>query len=216
MPSTFVHGILPSSCSFVAKKSLPTLDRAQMLKLLFIAFILGNACDIDIIPAMLLPDRWTDIHRYWGHNIFCISLYILAGRWALTRFVHPSFKEKVGWLLTVSLVLSHVFLDAAGDFNFGSDERIGVPLFWPISDWEFLLPFALFKSYQLSEASTNPLVSHILSVDFWTRAVFTEIGSSVMLLLIWSGLYGAYRRWIASKPSQAAMPTETASEIDSP
>lgn len=203
MPSTLVHASLPTLCLWVSRKSFPHLSVTQLFKLLFIACILGNACDLDIIPAMLFPSHWGDIHREWGHNLFSITLWICLGRWAFTRFVSKDFEGRRGWLLAMALVSSHVFLDAAGDYSPESMSRCGVPLLWPLSKWEFLLPYPLFSSYRLGHAD-HPLAAHIVSLDFWTRAIFSEVLTTLILLGLWTLLYKLKHRGKDALSSDAA------------
>jgi len=159
------------------------LTRKQLLRLAFIAFILGNSPDLDIIPAMLNPEHWKEIHREWGHNMFSLAVWITLGTFALRRFVSPLFNGALGWFVSAPLVLSHVLFDAMGDFAHDG-ARIGVPLLWPLSDWEFNLPFSLFRCYEV-QSGMNPLLAHITSESFWKSAVFSEIAGSLLLFGIW-------------------------------
>jgi LexA-binding, inner membrane-associated putative hydrolase len=183
-----------------------------MGRLAFVAFVLGNSPDLDIIPGTLFPEYWRVFHRYYGHNAFSLILWIILGAWALELWVSKDFKGWYGRMLAALLVVSHVLFDAMGDFH-RSGLRMGVPLLWPFSDWEFNLPIRLFKEYSL-KTGVNPLAGHILSTSFWTEAVFAEVFYGAMIVVVWIMGYRAFTvvRKVFSRP----LPIQKIEEIDLP
>jgi membrane-bound metal-dependent hydrolase YbcI (DUF457 family) len=186
MPSTFVHGLLPPSCLFMTRSWLPKLTRSQMFRLAVLAFVLANAPDIDLIPASLMPQYWKLIHREWGHNIFCLTAYIIFGANALMLWVSPLLNGRKAWMISSALVLSHILLDSMGQpDNLGV--RPGIPLFWPLSEREFALPIRLFRNYNLDK-HLNPILAHLTSQEFWTQVVVHEFLCIAVLLVMWFGI----------------------------
>jgi hypothetical protein len=191
MPSTFTHGLLPPACVLASKPGVPPLSRMEWFKLLFASAVLGNSCDLDLVPAFLFPSRWLEIHRYWGHNIFMISIWITLGAYCLGRFVSPKLKGATAWIYASVLVFSHVIFDAMGDYT-GRGYRIGVPLLYPFSKWEFLLPFPIFKGVKLSP-HVHPAIGHITSRSFWTDGVFRELYGSLAILAVYCVVFYGWR-----------------------
>jgi membrane-bound metal-dependent hydrolase YbcI (DUF457 family) len=190
MPSTFTHGFLPAACVFSSKAKLPKLTTRETLKLLFASAVLGNACDSDLVPAFMTPAHWLEIHRYWGHNIFSITLWIVLGAWAIGKYVSPQLKGKLSWILASCLVWSHVLFDSMGDYS-GKAERVGVPLLWPFSNWEFYTPFPVFKSIRI-DPKIHPALAHATSNSFWHDAVYRELTASVIMLGLWVIFFWGY------------------------
>jgi membrane-bound metal-dependent hydrolase YbcI (DUF457 family) len=197
MPSTFVHGLLPPACVYLSKQALPRFTLMEWAKLLFIALILANSPDLDIIPASL-SSHWKQIHRNWGHNIFAVIVWISLGRWALKKFLPGKLTSKTAWTLSTLLVLSHLVLDAMHDVN-PEGIRRGVPLFWPITSTEFYLPFKWFKILKL-DPGLHFLVAHVTSREFWHGAIFVELGHAALLAVIW-GLGFRLAFWIFRRTS---------------
>jgi membrane-bound metal-dependent hydrolase YbcI (DUF457 family) len=183
MPSTFVHGLLPPSCLVVVKSKLPKMEKAQKYRLLLIAFFLGNAPDLDLIPASFDPTHWRLIHRAWGHNMFSLMCWITLGVFLITRFVSKDFKGKRAWLISTGLVLSHVVLDCMGQMD-KAGHKPGIPLFFPLTRYEVTLPLNFFKSYSL-DPKLNPIIAHAVSKTFWTDSVISEVATMVFLFLFW-------------------------------
>ena len=63
------------------------------------------------------------------------------------------------------LVGSHILLDASGDYQKNA-LRVGVPVFWPVSNYEFKLPFSLFINYKLNQEAGHPILGHLFSIEF--------------------------------------------------
>jgi hypothetical protein len=190
MPSTFVHGLLPASCVYTYHRRFPTLTRRQRAILVFLAAVIGNLPDLDILPTLFFPEHWQEIHRWWGHNLFSITLWIIMGAYSLNYLVSPHFKGWRGYLLSALLVFSHVCFDAMADFN-PEGIRPGVPLLWPLSNWQFHLPFRLFKP-AITDPHLNPLFAYATSRNYWTEAIYSEIFSTLLLLGIWFAFVSLY------------------------
>lgn len=183
MPSSFVHAFLPASCTIYSRKKLPPLSKFEILKLAFAAMVLGNACDLDLIPAFLMPSIWMEIHRNYGHNLIAISIWITLGTLAIPKFVSLRIPRRSAFIMAALLVFSHVLFDAMGDYS-GKGYRYGVPLLFPFSNWELTLPFTFFRSVKL-HAGEHPLVGHVTSSVFWSDVIFTEFFSSLKLFVGW-------------------------------
>jgi membrane-bound metal-dependent hydrolase YbcI (DUF457 family) len=179
MPSTFVHGLLPTSCAWFSKPDMGPLSAKEKLRL-FMAFgFLANCPDLDFIPATLFAGQFSEIHRQWGHNLFVLTAWVIFGAYLL-RFVGKSrISRRACWVLSIALVGSHVFLD-----GMQANEESGVPLLWPISPWRFRLPFHVFHSIQIAKGQ-NVIYAYLTSWDFWGNIFFTEIFQTLLLLLVW-------------------------------
>lgn len=195
MPSTIAHVLFPTSSAIASRSGLPQLTRGQWLRFLLLAAFLGNAPDLDLIPASLYPDAWYTIHRWWGHNIFSVFFLIMFGQRLLRRFVSSEISFGKAYAISGLLVVSHLFLDSMGHrTNFG--EYPSIPLFFPVSDWTFSLPFHLFPVIELHH-SHHPMLAHVLAKDFWVHVIFHEIFFSLVLTGIYATLFWVVRRAIA-------------------
>lgn len=151
--------------------------------LLILTVFLGNAPDLEIIPAVFNPEHWRQIHRAWGHNIFSLSLWVSIGAYFFQKLGKGRFTARQAWTFSILLVASHIFLDAMGDKD-SEGVRLGVPLLWPFTRKAFSLPWCAFSSYHLDK-KLNPLLAHINSSDFWSKAVYQEIIVSISLFTAW-------------------------------
>lgn len=184
MPSTFTHGIVPGTCLALTGKT-SKIPRGQLARLFLIGFFLGNGPDLDVIPGSIWANHFGDIHRNWGHNIFSILALTWFGTFLFNRFIDAEWRPKRVWLVSFLLLFSHVIFDSLGEAA-ADGIRHGVPLFWPLSDWQLLSPFTVFFSYSVQK-DLNPLLGHLLSVQFWTRAVFSEIAFTATCITLWLG-----------------------------
>ena len=191
MPSTFVHGFLPSSCALASQPQLKNKTTRSYFVFFAICFILGNMPDLDILPATIDRANWENIHRYWGHNLFSITVWICIGAWALKKYVGGEYSGKKRWWLAGLLVGSHVLFDAMGEMT-PRGVRVGVPLLWPVSRWEFIFPLSVFKSYEVDH-QINPIAAHITSASFWHNAFMGEILYSSLFFGIWVAGFQIYR-----------------------
>lgn len=193
MPSTFTHGLVAGGCLTATSRNNQAIPKGQLLRLLAIGFILGNMPDLDVIPASILgAGTFPLIHRQWGHNGFALVLYIWLGTLAFKTFIAEAYRPKRVWLTAALLVLSHVLFDAMGEESIEGFRR-GIPLFWPLTEREFTLPFQVFKSYTVDP--TLPMLwAHIVCLEFWTRCVLTEIVFTSLFVPTWLGLYIVGRR----------------------
>lgn len=213
MPTTFVHGLLPTSCVGVSYRSLPPLTRGEWVRLFIACFILGNLPDIDLLPAIVQPRLWHSLHRYAGHNVFALTIWIALGYYLIRHWVSPSFEKRRAWILSACLVLSHVLLDAMCDGALeGRPRGSGVPLLWPFTQWQFVLPFHPFPGVAFSRG-THPFLELLFSPDYWKRVAFVELGYSVFFLALWSAFWGSLRlvRGRLPKKKVAVTATETSS-----
>jgi len=207
MPSTIAHVLFPTTSVMASKSGLPRLTKAQWFRFLFLAAFLGNAPDLDLIPASLWPGEWYTIHRYWGHNIFSVTILIMIGQRLLRRFVSRDFTYNQAYLVSGLLVVSHLFLDSMGHHtNYG--EYPSIPLFFPVSDWSFSLPFHLFPVIELHRSS-HPMLGHVLAKDFWVHVIFHEIFFSLVLTGIYATIFAACRftRKFVTKKGVVATPS---------
>lgn len=208
MPSPFTHGLLPMACALSsARASVGRLSPAQWRALAIVGFLLGNSPDIDLIPAALWPANYHMFHRYAGHNGFALTLWIYLGVKALRRWVGPEFSGKTGWIFSAALVLSHVLLDGSAEVVPGTGHRAGVPILWPLSNWEFLTPFELFGGYRLLPAS-HPLLAFLTTPAFWQNFLGREIVCTALIATLW---------FVATKllhRRQRAVPLKTEKSID--
>jgi len=184
MPSAFTHGLLPAACAFSSARNLFSLDRTQWKKFLFVCFVLGNSPDLDLIPGILFPGLYHDLHRNLGHNVFALSLWIWLGVKVLRSWVSPAFHGRRAWIFSVALVLSHVILDSCADFSPASHGQYGVPVLWPLSSWRFVLPLPLFGGYALTHAS-HPILSHLFSSGFWWTFLTREVTVTAAFSAAW-------------------------------
>jgi hypothetical protein len=190
MPTTFVHGLLPTSCVSVSYHALPKLTSREWGKLILTTFVLGNLPDLDLLPAFVHPPLWHHVHRYVGHNIFSLALGIFFGQWIIRHYVSMKFSRRQAWILAVSLVLSHVLLDAMCQ---GDDVPIsGVPLLWPFTRHLFAFPWGIFPAVKFDH-SMHPMAGLVVSRHYWGHAIFTEIGYSIFFLTLWSAFWGSAR-----------------------
>jgi len=184
MPSTFTHGVVPAACLVLSGKSKPKTPRAQWIRLAFVGFFLGNAPDLDVIPGTLWASHWADIHRNWGHNIFSILALTWFGTFLFKKLVQKEYRPKYLWLTSFVLIMTHVVFDSMGGIDPTTGLRAGVPILWPIADFQIIAPFEIFMSYTV-DSSLPPLIAHILSTEFWSRAVFTEVIFTATLIPSW-------------------------------
>lgn len=184
MPSPLTHGALPTLCLWTVTKSWPEFSKKEKIKLFVASVLLGNACDLDFVPAILLfPDRWNDIHRALGHNIFSVFFLSYCGAFLIRQFVSCKISKKVSLFISFFLVSSHVIFDASCDLDqFG--DRPFVPLFWPVSDWKLILPFRFFKCPHV-DFSELPILSHLSSPNL----ILTLIYEAYYSLLIFGTWY---------------------------
>lgn len=187
MPSTFTHGVVPASCLALTSKQNKKIPRWELAKLAAIGFILGNTPDLDIIPATIIGDQFHEIHRCWGHNMFSLTVYIIAGTFLFKKFIKEEYRPKRVLLTCFLLVVSHILFDSVGEQS-AEGFRRGIPLFWPLSNWELLLPFQIFRDYKV-DPNLPLLWAHMVSVQFWTRAVFAELMFTALFIPMWVGGY---------------------------
>ncbi len=188
MPSPLTHGLLPTACAFSTARGFLNLDSKNWKRFLFLCLVLGNIPDIDLIPACLFPEYYHAFHREVGHNIFALCLYIYFGAKAFRYWVSPTMSRPVASMFSAALVFSHVFLDACAEVSPGYQGKFGVPIFWPLSDWQMLMPFPLFGGYHTAHAS-HPLLKLLLSPEFWEGLVSREavvilVGSTLWYLAV--------------------------------
>ena len=186
MPSPLTHGLLPMACALSSARTLVKLTASQWRALALICFVLGNSPDIDLIPASLWPAHYHTIHRSLGHNAFALVLWITLGTQALRRWVGSEFRGKTGWIFSAALVLSHVLLDGSADTIPGTAIRVGVPLLWPFSNWQFLTPLEIFGGYRLVPAS-HPIVATLLTPGFWGTVLAREVVCTLFIGTLWFG-----------------------------
>jgi len=189
MPSTFVHGLLPGACLWLGKRGLPELKRTQCVIFCLWVFVLSSIPDSDFIPALFYPDHWMEFHRNWGHNLFSACLFVAIGQWVLRRWIVAEFSQKSAWTLTAILVGSHLLLDSMTYAMDGS--FLGVPLLYPIVDWNFYLPLPLFPSLHM-ETELHFVVAFVKSPDFWRRALFQEIFAGACLFGVYYVAWGGF------------------------
>lgn len=183
MPSTFTHGVVPSACLALTAKVQKPIPRRELLKLALIGFFLGNGPDLDVIPGTLWSTHWNDIHRNWGHNIFSITALILLGTWLFKKFVAAEYRPKRVLLVSTILVLSHIAFDSMSEAG-AHGIRTGVPVFWPLSDWQLIAPFYIFRNFE-TDIGYNPIMAHVMSSQFWSRAVFMEVFFTITFVPFW-------------------------------
>lgn len=191
MPSTFVHGILPASCAVMSHRKA-RLTRKEWFSFFILSSFLANCPDLDIVPVLFFPKYWDLFHRNVGHNFISLSLFITLGYYLFKKYFSKHFTKKQCIALAFSLVLSHIILDALGDYQKDS-HRVGVPVLWPLSDYQFKIPFALFMNYQLKTNTAHPLLGHLYSKDFWTSAFWNEIICSLGLFSLWISVQYFYK-----------------------
>ena len=180
MPSTFVHGLLPSACAFFCKPKMAPLSTRERFKL-FIGFaFIANCPDLDLIPATLSMGHFHSVHRNLGHNLFALGIWVILGAWLMRKWM----PKKQAWWFAGSLVASHVLLDAMQTMDPTNGVIPGVPLLWPLSDWQFRMPFHLFPCLHVNP-NENPIWVYATSWDFWRRLVFTEISHILILFAAW-------------------------------
>lgn len=189
MPSSIVHAFIPATCVLTSKSLFPKLSKKQSLKLFILSAFLGNFPDWDAIPAALSGDQWSQIHRNWGHNIFSIVMGICLGSYLLRRFVSHNFSKRGAFCLSLCLVLSHVLFDSIQGLN-ELGQKIGVPLFFPFSYWEFSLPFKVFKPVTISH-QTNFLSGYLTSMTFWKEIIYWEFLYIACFWLSWNIFFTA-------------------------
>jgi len=218
MPSTIAHALFPSVCTVASKKGFPPLSRAQWIRFVILAVFLGNSPDLDLIPASLWPHEWYSIHRFWGHNIFSVTLLIMAGQWLLRRFVSPAISRARAYFTCTLLVVSHLFLDAMGHrTSYGG--RPEIPLFFPKSDWAFSLPFELFPIIELKKTA-HPLAAHVFARDFWVHVIFHEVFFALLLAGIYFVVFSSCRavlKWYEKRgraPQEPLAATEASPSIN--
>lgn len=205
MPSTIAHALFPAASVIIAGSALPRLDKRGWAKLVCLAAFLGNSPDLDLIPASLFPMHWNYIHRNFGHNIFSITALTIFGTWLLRRFVSREIPKAQAAFMVLSLVCSHLVLDSLADFTL-EGERPAIPFLFPLSDWSFYLPWRLFPVPALAD-TPHPFLNHVFSVEFWTKVVFVEIGTSVALGVVWGGVFQLYFR-LAKRKRQPGVAAE--------
>lgn len=217
MPSTIAHALFPSTTVVITGKKFPPLNRLQWGKFILLSAFLGNSPDLDLIPSSLLPSQWENIHRFWGHNIFAVAALSGIGSWLIRRFISKSFSVRQSLIISSLLVMSHLLLDSMGDFA-PDGRRPSIPFFYPFSTWAFYLPWKLFPCSVL-KTGVHPFLAHLLSIDFWTKVVFVEVATSLLL----AGTIGSFflvtakmrkkigqLHWLSKLPesSQSALPHE--------
>lgn len=212
MPSTFTHGVVPASCIALTSATVKKIPRGQLLRLAAIGFFLGNSPDLDIIPGTIFASHFHEIHRNWGHNIFSMMVFTWIGTLLFKRFVDQAYRPKRIWLTSAILVLSHVLFDSLGQE--GSDGlRHGVPLLWPVHSYEMISPISIFMSYTV-HPDYPPLIAHIMSVSFWTRAVFVELLFTALFIPAWVFSYVFIRKLKGRGVEKAQELVESESELE--
>jgi membrane-bound metal-dependent hydrolase YbcI (DUF457 family) len=181
MPSPLTHCLLPAACAVSTARSLLSLEKKEWARFVLVCFFLANAPDLDLIPAILYPSRYYDIHREWGHNIFAVLLWTTIGARLLRGWVSPAFRDWKGWVFSAGLVFSHVLLDSCAVVV---TKEGGVPLLWPLSDWSWNTPIPCFGSYHPVKAS-HPLLSLLLTPGFWFEVVSRELTIVVGGATLW-------------------------------
>ncbi len=187
MPSTIVHALLPASCVYTSKSLFPPLTKKETFKLLFLSCFLGNFPDLDVIPATLAGENWSNIHRNWGHNVFSITVGIFLGSFLIKKFIHKNFTKKSAFLLSFCLIASHIFFDSMQGEN-ANGIQIGVPLLYPFSSWELTLPFKVFKAVTISHQD-NFLTGYLSSMTFWKEIIYWEFIYIASFWLAWNAVF---------------------------
>ncbi|MBI1860965.1 MAG: metal-dependent hydrolase [Deltaproteobacteria bacterium] len=209
MPSTFVHGLLPSSCVALRRSAFTGLTRWQGFAFWLSCAVIGNLPDLDVIGVLFFPGLAKLIHRNFGHNIFALVLWTVVGKQLILRATARKFSVRKAYIYSALLVVSHVILDCACQDAPGVPA--GVPLFWPLSAWKLASPVPLFVEYSL-QVNRAWFLGHLLASDYWTRAIFNEVKVSVIglaLFLLGDRLVLALSSWhrVPAKPDRGDSPT---------
>ncbi len=177
MPSPVIHSWLPTSCAYLTQSSC-VLNTKQKVRFAVVSILIANSPDWDFVPAVLNSENFIQIHRNWGHNIFSLAALVVIGKYLLEKFVSKeNYQGRQGWLLSLLLVLSHIFLDSLGHFS-STGFRPHIPLFWPLSDYRFTFPVKLFVTLDLKMPLT------IFGIEFWKWLILGELVPSLLLFLI--------------------------------
>ena len=190
MPTTLVHAFLPAACLAVCANALPSLTRREWLRLLFAAMILGNLPDLDLLPVLFHSPWLKYFHRNVGHNVFALAGWICLGQWALRRWVLPTATPRQRWTIAAVLVLSHVVLDSMSRVPDDPEGRAGgVPLLYPLSDWQWRFPWRIFPGFKGDESRFHPVIAQAVSTEYWGRVIFTELRNTAILFAVWTTLW---------------------------
>jgi len=205
MPTSLAHAAIPAGI-LLACAAVPRKSPAHRRTLLVAALVIPNLPDLDLIPAALLPSQWASIHRNWGHNIFTLAvLSLLAARWFSRRC--PLMKRGKAYAVATALVWSHILFDSMSISRPGLEQRVGVPLLWPISDWRWVFPWRIFPPVEIGGVGINPLVDVVLSPSLWTRVIPTEVAvtaTSFAVTLLAAAAWKATRRRGQHRPDRMA------------
>lgn len=178
MPSTLLHAVFPATAAGAALWG-SRVSRRSIARVAFVAAILGNAPDWDLLPAALFVDHWREIHRAWGHNLLSAVAWIAAGHWLLRRAA-PELGGRAAAAISALAVLSHLILDA-GTYDASTGAALGVPLFWPITSFELVLPWRWFPTVEVAPAA-HPILGHATASDYWAKGAWVEARAAAAAL----------------------------------
>lgn len=186
MPSPFVHATLPIACLVLDRKKRILDTKITLIRVVFVSIVMANICDLDLLPALIFRSHLFEIHRAWGHNIFSLVIWTWLGTYLLKWADRQKSSSCYYWIASGSLIVSHILLDAAGHFN-----NIGfapsVPLFWPISSYQFTIPLKIFVTMDYAFLLSNPmeLLINVFSLRFFRDLILCEILPCLVILLTW-------------------------------
>ncbi len=190
MPSTFAHAVFPAGAVWLARLGFPSLTRKEFIRLICLATFLGNAPDLDLIPASFFNHQWNVIHRSLGHNLFSVTLLTLVGGYGIRIWVSQKFSKVRAFILALTLISTHLLLDSLA--KQGQGHPIGIAFFWPFSDTQYTIPFTVFPRIY-PHPNVHPVLGFALSRQFWTEALILEMLRCVLLLGIWAILFHGAR-----------------------
>lgn len=159
MPSPIAHSVTGYAIAHLPRIKSRTFPSKiwpiASLAILYTVFV-ANIPDLDFLPQIITGLRF---HRGPSHSFFAALVISTSLGWLAHRFLkakqQPSNYAAI-FTLTFAIYSSHLFLDL---LTHGGN---GLLLLWPLTDYRFQLPFAIFPSVHHSRGLWD--ASHLVFI----------------------------------------------------
>lgn len=161
MPSPIAHSVTGYALAYLPFKVRNFRSQCWSMTPLAVVYsiVVANLPDLDFVPQLLTGLRF---HRGPSHSLVSALFVSSLLAWVIYRYRpnrrsghRPSYRAL--FILTLGLYGSHLLLDLL------TQGRSGLPLFWPLSNQTFQLPFPIFPAVHHSRGLWD--ASHLIFIS---------------------------------------------------